>query len=63
MNWNKTEDKMPEHNKYVLVHTPFCDYKHSVAFWNGVDWRSADNTTEVWNVSFWMELPPLPEQQ
>jgi hypothetical protein len=55
--WNNVEDIMPNKNEYVLVHTPFCKYKVATAFWNGVEWRSADNKDEVWNVQYWKELP------
>lgn len=61
MIWISTFDKQPELNKYVLVHTPHCKYKCSVAFFNGIDWRSADERETVWNVNFWMELPSEPE--
>lgn len=55
--WENVKNKMPNQNEYVLVHTPFCKYKCAVAFWNGVDWRSADDKTEVLNVKNWMKLP------
>lgn len=55
--WIKTSQKMPKKNEYVLVHTPFCKYKCSVAFYNGVNWRSADNEDEIWNVNNWQKLP------
>lgn len=55
--WKNANKKMPERNVYVLVHTPFCKYKCAVAFWNGVEWRSADNQAEVWNINHWMKLP------
>lgn len=58
--WININDAMPDRNVNVLVHTPFCSYKSSVAFWNGVDWRSADDKNEVWNISYWMPLPSLP---
>lgn len=57
--WENVKNKMPKRNEYVLVHTPFCKYKCAVAFWNGVDWRSADDKTEVWNINNWMELPDV----
>ena len=50
---------MPEKNKYVLVHTPFCHYKCAVAFWNGVNWRSANDRADVWNINHWQELPDV----
>lgn len=59
-NWIKASEKLPERNKYVLVYTPFCAYKCAVAFWNGVAWRSADNKSEFWSISYWQELPNLP---
>jgi hypothetical protein len=53
--WENVKNKMPKRNEYVLVHTPFCKYKCAVAFWNGVDWRSADDKMEVWNINNWMK--------
>lgn len=58
--WVATKDFMPENNKYVLAYTPFCKYKCAVAFWNGIEWRSADEKDIVWNVAFWQELPKPP---
>ncbi len=60
MNWIECKDQMPERNVYVLAHTPFCKYKCAVAFWNGFDWRSADDKSEVWNINHWRELPREP---
>lgn len=57
--WNNIKNTMPELNKYVLVHTPFCKYKCAVAFWNGVEWRSADDKENVWNINYWQELPKV----
>jgi hypothetical protein len=57
--WENVKNKMPKQNEYVLVHTPFCKYKCAVAFWNGVEWRSADDKTEVWNINNWMKLPDV----
>ena len=57
--WENVKNKMPNRNEYVLVHTPFCKYKCAVAFWNGVDWRSADDKTAVWNINNWMKLPDV----
>jgi hypothetical protein len=62
MNWINTEDAMPEKNVYVLTHTPFCTYKCATGFWNGFDWRSADDRSEVWNIEYWMPLPELPSK-
>jgi len=59
--WENVKNKMPKINEYVLVHTPFCKYKCAVAFWNGVDWRSADNKDELWNINNWQVLPDLPK--
>lgn len=61
--WVNIKTKMPKHNKYVLAFTPFCDYKCAVVFFNGINWISADNQTEVWNVEFWQELPKLPKNK
>jgi hypothetical protein len=44
---------LPTENTYVLVRTPFCKYKFATAFWNGMEWRSADDKSEVWNVTEW----------
>lgn len=60
IDWINANTELPENNQYVLAHTPFCKYKHAVAFFNGVEWRSADNQCEVWNIEFWMKLPELP---
>lgn len=57
--WINIDKAMPKKNEYVLVHTPFCKYKCAVAFWNGFDWRSADNTAEVWNIQYWQKLPNI----
>jgi hypothetical protein len=56
LKWTSVKDAMPEKNRYVLVETPFCTYKFATAFWNGVEWRSADNRDEIWNVENWTEV-------
>ena len=38
MEFISINDYLPEHNKYVLVKTPFCKYPAAVAYWNGVDY-------------------------
>lgn len=48
---------MPEKNEYVIGHTPFCNYKCATVFWNGLEWRSADDRKEVCNIEYWKELP------
>lgn len=58
--WVASEHNKPEKNKYVLGYTPFCKYKCAVVFWNGVEWRSADEKNDVWNIDFWQELPNPP---
>jgi len=55
--WNSINEIMPEKNKYVLGHTPFCKYKCATVFFNGIRWRSADDSKEVWNIKYWQELP------
>lgn len=59
--WVNISDKMPEIEKYVLVNSIFCRYKHAVAFWNGSEWRCAVNGDIFMNVEFWRELPDLPK--
>lgn len=58
--WVASEHNKPAKNKYVLGHTPFCKYKCAVVFWNGIDWKSADDKSIVWNIDFWQELPNPP---
>jgi len=54
--WISVEDRLPEKHTYVLVDTPFCTNKSSVAYYNGIEWHSTDNM-EVWNIKFWQPLP------
>lgn len=55
--WQNVNFSMPQSHKYVLIHTPYCKYKCSVGFWNGVEWKSADNGDIISNVELWQELP------
>ena len=55
--WKNINHIMPDRHKYVLVQTPYCKYKCSVGFWNGVEWKSADDNATIANVDFWQELP------
>ena len=50
--WNDSEQVMPMRYKYVLVETLYCKYPFCAAFYNGVDWISADDGV-VLNVQFW----------
>lgn len=47
---------LPEHNKYVLVKTPFCKYPAAVAYWNGVDWIDTTDKCKIMNVEWWRPL-------
>lgn len=55
--WVNINNDMPDRHKYVLIQTPYCKYKCSVGFWNGVEWKSADDNATIANVEFWQELP------
>lgn len=55
--WNHINHLFPKRFEYVLAHTPFCKYKCAVVFWNGVDWKSADDKDVVWNIEYWQHLP------
>jgi hypothetical protein len=57
--WIGINEALPSRNIYVLGHTPFCKYKCAVVFYNGVNWRSADDKAEVWNINFWQYLPSV----
>lgn len=57
--WIESEKEKPKRNEYVLLHTPFCAYKCAVGFWNGVNWRSADDKSQIWNVNYWQHLPSV----
>lgn len=46
------ETAMPMRHKYVIVDTRYCRYPFCTAFFNGVDWICADDST-VMNVQFW----------
>lgn len=54
--WKNVNIEMPERNVYVLIHTPNCRYKCSIAFWTGLDWISSD-CVFVSNVINWQPLP------
>ena len=56
MQFISINDYLPEHNKYVLVKTPFCKYPAAVAYWNGVDWIDTADKCKIMNVEWWRLL-------
>lgn len=53
--WNNTNDLMPEKDKWVIVHTPFCKYLFCSALFNGGNWIDSERTI-IYNVQHWTTL-------
>lgn len=54
--WYHTNSVMPRRNEYVLIETTNCKYPACVGFFNGVNWLSADDKSEILNVQYWAKI-------
>ena len=50
--WIDVDKAMPPRYQFVIVETLHCRYPHCTAFYDGVNWKCADDDT-VMNVKFW----------
>lgn len=54
--WHHVDNAMPEPNEYVLIETRSCRYPACVGFFNGVNWISLDEKTEISNIIHWATI-------
>jgi len=53
MEWIDAKEQLPNKGEYFLIETPYCKYPCCVGFFNGVNWRNADDKDKVMNVNYW----------
>ena len=56
MKWHSVSKLLPKKGEYVLVKTPYCRYPATVSFYNGVEWRSAEDKGVILNVEEWQRI-------
>ena len=53
--WQSVEN-LPEKWEYILIETKYCKYPCIVGFYDGVNFRSAENKNKIMNCEFWQQL-------
>lgn len=56
--WVSVDDELPEIDKEVLF---LCEYGTFIGYFDGENIWFANGLGEVFDVTFWMPIPPLPE--
>lgn len=53
--WIRTNDRMPEKYKIVLLFVPYCRHKFETGFFNGLYWVTVEGV-KIKNILYWSEI-------
>lgn len=53
--WIRTDERMPEKYKIVLLWVPFCRHKFETGFFNGLYWLTVEGV-KIKNILYWSEI-------